>query len=186
VTRLLNVGHLEPQSTIYGPGNRFVIWTQGCTLGCKGCWNKQFWPESGGKGWSIDDLAQEILATKDIEGITLLGGEPFQQLSAVRELIETVKEHGMTVFLYTGYEKKEFSEAMWETYHACDIVVTGRYRESLRSTFLQWRGSSNQEVDFPSPAYQDIRPREVRQVEFHIENGELRLYGYPTEHERAW
>jgi len=186
VTHVLNVGHLEPQSTIYGPGNRFVIWTQGCTLGCKGCWNEQFWPETGGKARHIDDLAQEILATKDIEGITLLGGEPFQQLAAVRNLIETVKQHGLTVFLYTGYEKKEFTEAMWETYHACDIVVAGRFRESLRSTFLQWRGSSNQVVDFPSPTYQDIRPREVRQVEFHIENGELRLYGYPTEQEQAW
>ena len=76
MTHVLNVGHLNRNQPFTGR-KPFVIWTQGCTLGCKGCWNEQFWPESGGKARQIDDLAQEILATKDIEGITLLGGEPF-------------------------------------------------------------------------------------------------------------
>ena len=96
-----------------------------------------------------------------------------------------MKQHGLTVFLYTSYEKKEFTDAMWETYR---MRYCRRWplQGILAFYLLQWRGSSNQEVDFPSPTYQDIRPREVRQVEFHIENGELRLYGYPTEQERAW
>ena len=90
------IGHRTKQSSIYGPGLRYVIWTQGCTLACEGCWNKQFWP-TGGESVTVDELFEDIRTTKGIEGITILGGEPLQQ-EATLALIERVKNFGLTVF----------------------------------------------------------------------------------------
>ena len=101
------IGHRSEHSAIYGPGLRYVIWTQGCTLACGGCWNKQYWPK-GGTPVAITDLVEEIRRVKGIEGITILGGEPFQQANATLKLIQFVKAAGLTVFIYTGYEPKEF------------------------------------------------------------------------------
>jgi anaerobic ribonucleoside-triphosphate reductase activating protein len=146
------IGHRSEHSTIYGPGLRYVIWTQGCTLACKGCWNKQFWPK-GGTPVTITDLVKEILQVKGIEGITILGGEPLQQANATLELIRSVKAVGQTVFMYTGYEPEEFDETMQACFDSSDIVVTGRYIESQRNVNLRWRGSTNQMVHCPTGRY---------------------------------
>ena len=61
---LLNVGHVLPNGRIYGPGVRFVLWLQGCTLGCKGCWNQQFWPAEGGVAYDIEELIKQIIDAK--------------------------------------------------------------------------------------------------------------------------
>ena len=179
----LQIGNIESHSTIYGPGSRFVIWTQGCNLACPGCWNQQFWEANGGRTIAIEALVEEIRLTEDIEGITLLGGEPFQQLDAVVSLVDAVKSLGLSVFLYTGYNKKEFSELMWQCYYKSDIVVSGRYLEKKRSTTVQWRGSSNQVIDFPTKRYSNIEIKSVRQIEYHMVDGQLRVYGYPDDDE---
>ena len=179
----IQIGHIEPCSHIYGPGQRFVIWVQGCTLGCKGCWNQQFWPAEGGNGKTIDELMKEINSIPDTEGITLLGGEPLQQSSMVLELIQRCQQNDLSVFLYTGYEPKEFDEIMQSCFDSSDIVVTGRYVQSLRNTSLRWRGSTNQVIHFPTPRYRGMDITEAREIEVKIKDGKVIMYGYPTEGE---
>ncbi len=178
----LRIGHILPRAHIYGPGLRFTIWLQGCTLACKGCWNKQFWPEEGGQIMEIEQIVTEIIEA-DVEGITFLGGEPLQQAEAVLELINRVKEIGKTVFLYTGYNKNEFDDIMSECAEKSDILIAGRYVEQKRDLHLRWRGSSNQIIEFPTGHYSDLDLTEVREVELHINGGNAQLYGYPTEEE---
>jgi len=178
----LQIGHILPHARIYGPGSRFTIWLQGCTLGCKGCWNEQFWPEQGGECYDVDELVKQILDA-EVEGITLLGGEPLQQADSVLELIERVKELNLTVFLYTGYSRKEFNTTMQRCADQSDILIAGRYVESKRDTFLRWRGSSNQIIEFPTGHYSDANLLEVREVEMHISGGNAQIYGYPTKDE---
>jgi anaerobic ribonucleoside-triphosphate reductase activating protein len=173
------IGHRSEHSTIYGPGLRYVIWTQGCTLACKGCWNKQFWPK-GGTPVTITDLVKEILQVKGIEGITILGGEPLQQANATLELIRSVKAVGQTVFMYTGYEPEEFDETMQACFDSSDIVVTGRYIESQRNVNLRWRGSTNQMVHCPTGRYSLSELIEQNEVEIVVnQDGTIELYGYP-------
>ena len=124
-------------SQIYGPGRRFVIWVQGCSLECPGCWNMEFWNVSSGYDADVGDLLSEILATADIEGVTILGGEPLEQPMPVFELIQSVKESGLTVMLYTGYEEYELDELQLECVNSADIVIMGRYIASLRDTTLR-------------------------------------------------
>jgi len=179
----LNVGHILPDGRIYGPGIRFVLWLQGCTLGCKGCWNKQFWPAGEGIGYDVEELVTQILEA-NVEGITLLGGEPMQQAESTLRLIQRVKEFGLTVFLYTGYTKKEFDATMKKCAELSDILIAGRYIEGKRNPYLRWRGSSNQIIEFPTGRYNGEDLTEVREVEVHIRGGNAEMYGYPTEDEK--
>ena len=183
----LRIGHISEHSTIYGPGVRFVIWTQGCTLACEGCWNKQYWSSKGGTEIGIDALIGRIAATEDIEGITLLGGEPLQQSRAVLEIINAVRQLDLSVFLYTGYDVDEFDETMQACFDNSDIVVTGRYMQDKRDTSLRWRGSTNQIVHHPSGRYSDLEIEERNEVEFVINSdGKLEMFGYPDSEIHAW
>ena len=177
----INVHNVVESSMIYGPGKRWVLWTQGCTLGCKGCWNTQTWSKKNGETWSISQLLESISSQEDIEGITILGGEPFQQLDGIAELIKSVKQLGLTVMLYTGYEKAEFNDLMWQCFNSSDLVIAGRYREELRDVGLVWRGSINQILESPSGYYDVTIFEESQEIEVHIdhETNEVTLTGYP-------
>ena len=166
---------------IYGPGKRWVLWTQGCTLACKGCWNTQTWSKNGGKKISISTLVESITSQEDIEGITILGGEPFQQLDGIAELIKYVKLLGFTVMLYTGYEKAEFNDLMWQCFNSSDLVIAGRYRNDFRDVGLVWRGSTNQILESPTGYYDVTKFEESQEVEIHIdhETNQVTLTGYP-------
>ena len=93
----LRIAHISEHSTIYGPGTRFVIWVQGCDLGCLGCWNTEFWPHAGGRMMQVQSLFEMINETEGIEGITLLGGEPLQQSSPVLDLITRVRQLNLSI-----------------------------------------------------------------------------------------
>ncbi len=177
----INVHNVVESSMIYGPGKRWVLWTQGCTLGCKGCWNTQTWSKKNGETWSISQLLESISSQEDIEGITILGGEPFQQLDGIAELIKYVKQLGLTVMLYTGFEKAEFNDLMWQCFNSSDLVIAGRYRDELRDVGLVWRGSTNQILESPTGYYDVTKFEESQEIEVHIdhETNEVTLTGYP-------
>lgn len=179
MSNIIRLGHRLDRSEIYGPGLRSVFWTQGCTLACKGCWNTQYWPNFVGEEISVSSILRQLEELQDIEGITLLGGEPLQQADACFELIQGCKKMGLSVFLYTGYEPSEFDELMQSCFDLCDIAVTGRYVQEFRDTSLRWRGSQNQQVHFVSDLYDKSVLQEQTEVEFHISpTGEVQIVGY--------
>ena len=71
----LNLARTLPRSAANGPGERFVLWVQGCPLACPGCWNPDTWAFERRDLRSVEDLAAVILATEGIEGVTFTGGE---------------------------------------------------------------------------------------------------------------
>src|ERR1700675_921235 len=86
-----------PVSRANGPGRRAVLWFQGCTLNCPGCWNQASLPFEGTTTDAADgsDIIQRVLALHhagEIEGLTFPGGEPMQQASSVLDLIEKLRE----------------------------------------------------------------------------------------------
>lgn len=175
----LNIGQIEHNCSIYGPHQRTVVWTQGCTLGCKGCWNQDLWTSLGGTTLDVREIVQRAVDSGD-EGLTILGGEPLQQPKATLALIEEAQQHGLGVFLYTGYGLKELEGDALKCYEASDIVVAGRYIESQRNTQLRWRGSSNQTVEFRTERYKEFEFREGNDVQITIEeDGSLTILGYP-------
>jgi anaerobic ribonucleoside-triphosphate reductase activating protein len=179
--QMINIHSLEPRSTIYGPGERFIIWVQGCTLACKGCWNVETWDANNGQKMDITKLLHLIQDEEGLEGITILGGEPLQQAPVVLELINLVRSTGLSIFLYTGYEINEFDEIMQDCFDKSDIVITGRYVNELRNTGLRWRGSENQQIHFPTERYQGMEIIDGTDVEILIDQdtGLITILGYP-------
>src|SRR5580704_6690819 len=92
-----------------GPGRRFAIWFQGCPLRCPGCCNPEFLSFKGGESRTVEDVLQQIVRTRPqgVEGITLLGGEPFAHAAGAATLAKRVRECGLSVMAFSGYTIEE-------------------------------------------------------------------------------
>lgn len=179
----LNLAQIVESSSIYGPGNRAVIWTQGCSLRCKGCWNQTMWEFGIGNSISIEDLLQKVQAIPDIEGITLLGGEPFDQYPEVYAFVQAIKTQSpLTVMVFTGYELEELEQSQrTEILAHIDILITGRYVQQYRNTHLQWIGSSNQSIHFLSDQYRNYDLHHANYTELQIDEfGQMTALGFPN------
>lgn len=177
----VNLARTLSRSAANGPGERFVLWVQGCPLACAGCWNADTWPFVRRDLRSVEDLAACILASDGIEGITFTGGEPFAQARALAALAERMRSSGLSVFAFTGYTLEELTLPDHQALlAACDVVVAGRYVQAERSTDLGWRGSANQRVHFLSDRYSAADLDRAAQVEFHLRpDGTLTATGFP-------
>ncbi len=133
-----------------GDGLRVVLWVSGCSHRCKGCHNRITWDPDDGLLFDRE-AKQEIFHELDkpyISGLTLSGGDPLfpGNRSCIASLVKEVKEKypHKTIWLYTGYTWEEISGLSLLQY--VDILVDGKYIESLKDTKLHWRGSSNQRI----------------------------------------
>ena len=180
----MKIAHIEKSSSIYGPGDRFVIWTQGCSIHCKGCWNKEMWSFDAGVGWSTEKLINEInLSFNSIEGVTILGGEPFDQYSELVNLISRIKKIGLSLIVYTGYTLKNLYEKQYNNVLSeIDILIANPYDGKQRNTTLQWIGSENQEIYFLSNRYNQSEIEDGTYVEVLIDEfGKMTRLGFPDD-----
>lgn len=179
----MNIAHYEESSQIYGPGDRFVIWTQGCSLHCPGCWNQDMWSFEKKNEISKEKLWQIILGIKnDIEGVTFLGGEPFEQYADLLWLAQKIFVESLSLMIFTGYDKEELvQDGKSEIFQYTDILIDGRYIAPLRNVDLQWRGSSNQTIHFLSPRYTPAIIHNSNYMEFLIDEwGQTTVLGFPN------
>lgn len=143
-------------SIVDGPGIRLAVFTQGCAQGCPGCHNPESQPFEGGTEVTIEELEDKIKGNPLLSGITLTGGEPFEQAGPLLELALWAKARGLNVWAYSGFEFEDLmagtpSEKARELLGAVDVLVDGRFVSSLASHELRWRGSANQRViDVPA------------------------------------
>ncbi len=90
LTACLRVHAIEPLSYANGPGPRSVLWVQGCSLGCRGCFNQATHDPSAGESMAVEEAAKRLTRHAGIEGVTISGGEPFQQALPLALLLEWV------------------------------------------------------------------------------------------------
>lgn len=144
----LRLHAFEPVSRANGPGLRAVVWFQGCTLRCPGCFNPGTHDPKGGNDSDTETLAAEIstLATR-IEGISISGGEPFQQPEALLDLLTRLTGSHLSRLVFTGYALQEVeSIPLGRTILAqIDLLIAGRYDASCR-TNRGLVGSANQQI----------------------------------------
>jgi len=143
-----------------GPGRRFALWVQGCGIRCDGCFNPQMWSTAGGRGVAVDELLDQI-ESSEVEGITLLGGEPFEQAHALSVLADAVRQTGLSVMTFTGYEYEQLTRARGphgatKLIAATDLLVTGPYLASKPDLKRPWVGSTNQEFHFLTDRYRHL------------------------------
>ncbi|MFD0683768.1 4Fe-4S single cluster domain-containing protein [Actinomadura fibrosa] len=138
--------------TALGPGRRAGIWVQGCTLGCAGCVAADTWARDGGGAVGVDMLLGWLDSLPGrVDGVTVSGGEPFQQAAAVAELLAGVRDwrgsRPVDVLVYSGYplHRLRRSAPARRVLDLADAVMTGPY-VARRPSSLPWRGSSNQSL----------------------------------------
>ena len=149
-TALIRVSGIVDESIVDGPGLRYVVFTQGCPHHCKGCHNPQTHSFEGGYLLSAEAALDQLQENPLLSGITLSGGEPFEQAEALCALAEGARALGKNVMTYTGYVFEELlaRRDAWtdRLLELTDVLVDGPYKEELRDLELQFRGSSNQRL----------------------------------------
>lgn len=149
---------IENQENLYGPGKRIVIWTKGCSIGCNGCTSKHLWSRDNAKEYTQAELIDYCMSQQGIEGITLHGGEPTDQLLELLPVLIELKKNGLSVILFTGKEIEDFKtndELLF--IKQCDIVKCGPFDIAKTNRFLHFRGSTNQRIVNISDRYKDYQ-----------------------------
>jgi anaerobic ribonucleoside-triphosphate reductase activating protein len=145
--------------------------------------NSHLWNFGEGADATTTEIVR-LCEAEDIEGITLHGGEPLDQAEGLLEIAKSLKTKSKTVILFTGYTYKELSlksqRALWRI---SDIVVSGRYDESKRNIYLQFRGSTNQKVYTHQGKYKGYKIKDGQTVAIlsFNEQGEMQSRGFRTD-----
>ena len=165
MTPNLQIFRRESPVQVLGPGQRAVIWVQGCPFACAGCIVPESWNARGGETLPISELAAWILAQPNIEGITFSGGEPMMQAEPLIQLIDTVQQQrDLGVMCYTGYRletlQQQGSDAQRQLLQRIDLLVDGQYRQEDHDNLL-WRGSRNQRLLLLTSRYQATLEQQV-------------------------
>lgn len=154
MAKTINIHAIIRRSAVNGPGERLVIFFQGCSRGCAGCFNPETHPFEEKKLYTPGELLERFL-TPGIEGVTVSGGEPFMQPDGLFELLERSRSRGLSTVVYTGFTIEELKEDPLRS--ACllliDVLIDGAYIEGEKETTLLARGSANQRVHLLSKRY---------------------------------
>lgn len=140
------VSRLHFPVTTLGPGRRVGLWFQGCSLRCPGCISVDTW-DAGLGGTTVAELLGAIEALlPDASGLTVSGGEPFEQPAALVEVLRFWRRRSATsILVFTGYELEDVAPWLAQNPYLIDGLMTGRFRSDLNQT-LAMRGSDNQRL----------------------------------------
>lgn len=140
--------------TVLGPGVRAGIWVQGCTIGCSGCVARDTWDAGGGAAVDVSAVLDWLDGIDGpVDGVTVSGGEPFQQPAALAELLDGIgawrrdRTGEVDVLVYSGYPWSKLTRTprLAALLDQCDAVIAGPY-VARRNSGAALRGSDNQRV----------------------------------------
>lgn len=161
----MRYGAIKKRDIANGPGVRVVLFVSGCTHHCKGCFQPQTWDFNYGEEYTAETEQELIdaLVPDFIDGLTLLGGEPFEPenqkvlITLLRRLRKELPQK--TVWAFSGYTFEELTgkkesrarcEVTDEMLSLVDVLVDGEFQLDKRNISLQFRGSENQRlIDLP-------------------------------------
>jgi anaerobic ribonucleoside-triphosphate reductase activating protein len=143
--------------TVLGPGRRLGIWVQGCTIHCKGCVSQDTWPLDHQREMPVAQLLAwcRQVAKDGFDGVTISGGEPFEQALALSQLLDGLRawrkkdELDFDILCYSGYPLATLRKRHARLLEKLDAVIAEPYVDGLPATQL-WRGSSNQKLELLS------------------------------------
>ncbi|WP_277959976.1 4Fe-4S single cluster domain-containing protein [Frigoribacterium faeni] len=178
----VRVGRVLHGTTAEGPGLRSAIWTQGCSIRCAGCINPQLFSSRGGRDVSAEELIDAAQAF-GVEGITLLGGEPFDQSDGLAVVAEMAHAADLGVICFTGYQHESLAlgpEGHRRFLAAIDLLVDGPYLESEPEGVRALVGSSNQRFIHLTERYRDYDPtRSLNRIDVRIgPDGSVEMAGF--------
>jgi anaerobic ribonucleoside-triphosphate reductase activating protein len=151
-------------------------------------------PFDGGTTMAIDAILAQLKAThvrESLEGITLLGGEPFAHADAAGLLAEAAHRLGLSVMIFSGYTLEALrtngDPSVAQLLERTDILVDGPYDREQPESERRWIGSTNQRIHFLSDRCDryDPRWRQPNTLEIRLVDGELTINGFPAKHARS-
>lgn len=151
----IRIHSIEHTSKANGPGLRAVIWVQGCTLNCPGCFNPNTHDPHGGLEIETKELVQRLLSiSNSIDGVSISGGEPLQQPGALLDFLRRITTTQWSVLLFSGYTLQEIKQQPLgnEILALTDVLIAGRYQKPNPSGGALI-GSCNQKIHLLTSRY---------------------------------
>ena len=151
----LRIAGVVGESITDGPGYRYTVFVQGCHRHCEGCHNPSTWDPAGGREADVAAMLSEIRGNPLLRGVTISGGEPFEQAGALLEFARSIKELGLELALYSGSVFEELAADTTSDRYAllslADVLVDGEFIMARRNLGLRFMGSENQcVIDVPA------------------------------------
>lgn len=179
--------------TVLGPGRRIGIWVQGCSIGCKGCLSRDTWPRDAGKEMSIHDLLAwcEQVSGHMLDGVTISGGEPFEQPEALGRLLQGLADWrrrqklDFDILCYSGYPLATLRARHAALLGRLDAVIAEPFVDALPSEH-PWCGSSNQKLVPLSPrgekryASSSAAPADGKRIQALVDGQRVWYVGIPA------
>jgi len=183
---LINIAEICPSTHTLGPGNRFVLWVQGCCFSCPGCVSPDWIPQKTATLIEIHQLVQTILQTPNLDGLTISGGEPMLQAQPLSELFSQIRQHlDLSIMCFTGFTLAQLlaknDPHIKNALSYIDVLIDGLYIESLNDN-QGWRGSSNQVIHFLTNRHineTNIFTDGNRHIELYLRNDNALMVGVP-------
>lgn len=144
---MIRIHHIQARSFVDGPGERTVLFMQGCPIECPGCQNQHLWAPLAGRLENTSEVAEILSGLALGHGnITISGGEPFAQPMSLLRLIQRLREypHVKNILVYSGYLWEDLLKQYPEALSLIDILVDGPFLRSEDDTLITYRGSRNQ------------------------------------------
>lgn len=147
----MRYGQIRKYDVANGPGIRVSFFVMGCTHNCFNCFNREYQDFNFGEEWTGENTRQviEYLNFSHIKGLSILGGEPFQNEIDLREIIIDIKrETNKDIWIWSGYTFEELIkvESRKKLLEVVDVLVDGPFIEKYKDLTLKFRGSSNQRI----------------------------------------
>lgn len=147
----LALSRLHFPVTTLGPGRRIGLWMQGCSIRCAGCVSMDTWAPNDGMTSVAATLAALREWLPDADGLTVSGGEPFDQPLGLRALLEGVRsESAIDVLVYSGYPIETIAQEIGAMDGLIDALISDPYDETQPQA-LPLRGSDNQRLHLLTP-----------------------------------
>lgn len=170
-----------------GPGKRIGIWFQGCSLRCKGCLSPDTWQVKD-NNITVEQLLKQIAEWLPLaDGITISGGEPFEQPEALSALVSGIKQRtGADILVYSGYHWDDIEACAFQMAPYIDALISEPFKVDLPQTQML-KGSDNQQLHMLTPlgearftSYQRLTTPEDKVLDLAFdETGRLFLAGVP-------
>lgn len=147
----MNYAQIRKYDVANGPGIRTTFFLTGCDRNCPNCFNTEYMDFNHGKKWDIDAEKKVIsyLKLDQVEGLTVLGGEPFENsIGLLKALRNIKKEVDKPIWIYSGFIFEDLVniKIAREILEEIDVLVDGEFIEELKDLRLKFRGSSNQRI----------------------------------------
>ena len=179
--RTLNVHRFLPLTHAEGPGWRSCVWVQGCNRHCPGCFVPQTWGHEPHQMMEPEEIIFQTLQDERVEGITILGGEPFEQPEPLAALLALAWEAHLSTVVFTGFTHEQLltnnKPAVEVALRHTDVLIDGPYQQSERDFSRPLVGSANQRFLFLTDRYK-MQDFATNKIEVRIgKDGSIALNG---------